>query len=194
MKKNAYKVLTVGLLLGASLFTLSASAPEKSEKKIAIISFRTCLENSKLGKKELAEFEQIKKDLEKEIEKKEKDLNDMAPKFNDEYLDTLTPEAEADLKNKFKGLSQDLSQMQNQYYQMLNQANMQIVQKLSDLVEEAAKAVAQVGGYDMILNKEACFYAKDSYDVSNTVVEEMNKISDKKQENAKKSDEVEKSK
>ncbi len=185
MKNYSYKVLFSSLLFAFSFLALSAKAPDE---KIAIISFRTCLEKSKLGKKELAEFEQIKKDLEKEIEKKEKELNDMAPKFNDEYLDTLTPEAETDLKNKFKSISQDLSQMQNQYYQLLNQANMQIVQKMSDLVEEAAKHVAEMNNFDMILNKEACFFAKDSYDVSDKVVDEMNKISDKKQESEKSKD------
>ena len=111
--------------------------------------------------------------MEQTIDEKEKVLNDMSPKFKDEYLDTLTPEAEAELKNKFKALSQELSQLQNQYYQLLNQAQFQIGQKLGDWIAHASSKVAKQKSLDLVLNEEACFYTTTSNDISKDVVQEL---------------------
>lgn len=173
MKNNAvWFVSGFAATCAASLFIASTPAA-KAPGKIAVVNFKSCLEGSKLGKKEQGQFDQIKKQMESAIEAKEKELNDLAPKFKDEYLDTLTPEAEAELKQKFKTLSQDLSQSQNQFYQLLNQAHYQIVAKLTEQISKASKKVAKAQGFDMILNEEACFYLDPSFDVSTSVVKEL---------------------
>ena len=57
------------------------------------------------------------------LEDTEKQINELATKFNDpEFLDALSPEAEEELKNKFRSLNEDLNRYQNQYYQVLNQS------------------------------------------------------------------------
>src|SRR5260221_295820 len=91
------------LSLAASIFI--ASTPAKSDAKIAVVNFKACIEGSKFGKKEQSRFDEMRKEMEKSLETKEKELNELAPKFKDDYLDTLTPEAEAELKQKFKALS-----------------------------------------------------------------------------------------
>src|SRR5439155_15684406 len=116
---------------------------------------------------------EIKKQMETTIGTKEKELSELSGKFKDDYLDTLTPEAEAELKEKFQRLSHDLSQQQNQYYQLLNQANFQIVQKLSESISTAAAKVAKDKGLDFVLNEEVCFYLAPGYDVSTDVVKEL---------------------
>ena len=103
---------------------------------------KTVLEKSRIGKEEQARFDQMRKQMEQTLEQKEKELNEMAPKFNDEYLDSLTPEAEAELKEKFKNLSQELTQKQNECYQTLNQAQMHVMQKLYEQISEASKKLA----------------------------------------------------
>lgn len=153
--------------------TPAGSSDAKAQTKLGVVDFKLCLESSKLGKQEQSRFEDIKKQMESSIEAKEKELNELAPKFKDEYMDTLKPEAEAELKEKFKRLSQELSQQQNQYYQLLNQANYQIVQKLSDWISTASEKVAKDKGLDIVLNEEACFYNAPHYDVSSDVVKEL---------------------
>ncbi len=143
--------------------------------KIGFVSVRQCVEGSKLGKSEQESFEKLKKQLEQTIEQKEKELNDLSPKFTDEYLDTLTPEAEKDLKEKFKNLSQDLSIQQNQYFQTLNQANMQVMQLLMEKVSKASSEVAKKMGMDLIMNDEVCFFRDDALDVTKEVIGELDK-------------------
>lgn len=171
-----YRVVAFASLAAIAVVSLSSAA---DTPKIGVINFKACFEGSKLGKQEQARFDEIKKQIETTIEAKEKELNDMAPKFSEEYLDTLSPEAEAELKTKFKTLSQDLSQQQNQYYNMLNQANYQIVHQVNDAISQAAKKVAQAKGLELAVNEEVCFYRSPSLDISKEIVLEMDSQFDK---------------
>lgn len=189
MKKISLKHLFFALIAGASIMSLEAAdkAPEKSHKdlKIGLVDFRACVEESKLGKQEQAAFEAIKKKMETVLEEKEKELNELADKLNDpDQLDLMSPEAETELKRKFRALSQELSQVQAQYYQSLNQTNMKIVQKLADTVAEASEMVAKEDQFDLLINNESTFFSKDNLDVSPRIVEKMNWLFD---EEAKKS-------
>ena len=178
MNKKAVWVMS-GFFLACVTYVFIAAVPgasgadSKIQTKIGVVDFKVCLESSKLGKLEQGRFEEIKKQMEASIEAKEKELNEMAPKFKDEYIDTLTPEAEGELKEKFRRLSQELSQHQNQYYQLLNQANFQIVQKISDWIATASEKVAKDKSLDIVLNDEACFFVAPSYDISIDVVKEL---------------------
>jgi outer membrane protein len=169
------KKLCAILLLSTvvSISTPAYAADKLAAPSIGIVSFKHCLENSKIGKQEQARFDQMRKQMEQTIEQKEKALKELSPKFSEEYLDSLTPEAEAELKDTFKNLSQELTQLQNQYYQSLNQTNMQVVQKMYDLITEASKSVAHEKGLDLILNEESCFYKADALDVSAQVVQKL---------------------
>jgi len=163
------------LLFSFIISSVLCFAGEGAPVRIGTVSFKECLERTKYGKQEQARFEQLKSDLEKEISEKEKVLKEISPKFSEEYLDSLTPEAEAELKEKFGRLSQELTHMQNQYYQTLNQANMQVVQKLFEMIGEASKRVAKEKGLVLILNDETCFYKDESLDVTAAVIEDLDK-------------------
>lgn len=169
-----------GFALAGCMGIFLASAPSAqaalNAAEIGIVNFKECIDKSKLGKQEHARFEDFKNQMEKTMEAKAKELNDMEAKFTDEYMDTLTPEAEKDLKNKFKNLSQDLSQQQNQYYQLLNQTNYQIVQKMNDLITQSASKVATEKNLKLILNEEACFFRSSALDISKDVIAELDTL------------------
>lgn len=170
MKK--FSVLAL-FLVQAALLTTNVEAAQK-ELKIAYVNFKQCVEQSKQGKQEEASFELMKKQMENVVEEKEKTLNELATKLNDpDQLDLMSAEAETELKRKFRALSQELNQLQAQYYQTLNQANFKIVQKLSEIVGEASQKVAENQGLDIVLNDETCFFATDALDISPLVVKEM---------------------
>ncbi|MDB6081569.1 MAG: hypothetical protein JWO53_841 [Chlamydiia bacterium] len=186
MKKNSM-MFAGGFAACFAAYVLMGSAPATpTTAKIGVVNFKTCLEGSKFGKQEQGRFDEIKKQMESTIETKEKELNELSPKFKDEYMDQLTPEAEAELKNKFKNLSQDLSQAQNQYYQLLNQANYQIISKMSDWIGTASTKVAKAKGFDIVLNEEACFYRAQSYDMSASVIKELDVLFVEEEKKAKK--------
>ncbi len=161
------------VLAFAALSTFALTSATNTALKVGVVNFKTCFEGSKLGKQEQQRFEEIKKQLETTIETKEKELNELSSKFSEEYLDTLSPEAEAELKGKYQRLAQELSQQQNQYYNMLNQANYQIVHEVGEAIGEAAKKVAAAKGLDLTLNQEICFSNNPSLEISKEVIAEM---------------------
>lgn len=162
------------------------AAPDRVVQKIGLVNFKTCVEQSKIGQQEQANFEAMKKQVEKVLEEKEKGLTELTNKFNDpDYLDSLAPEAEAELKHKFRVMNQELAQQQQQYYQVLSQNNTRIVQQLGETVGAAAKEVAKQMKLDLILNEEAAFFHAPDLDISPAVIAEMNKNFDLEQQKPK---------
>lgn len=170
MKRRFIPILLTAIGLASTAFCADA-APS-----FGIVNFGSCVTDSKLGKQEQASFESLKKQMTSLLEDTEKQLNDLSAKFNDpEYLDGLSPEAEEDLKNKFRTLNEELGRYQNQYYQVMNQANMRIVQTLSTSINTASEKVAKDKKLSMVVNKDACFYFTPGLDVTNLIVAEMDK-------------------
>jgi outer membrane protein len=164
----------LALLTAGSLSSSAFGAEPPSN--VGIVNFGTCVSESKLGKQEQASFESLKKQMATLLEDTEKQLGELSAKFNDpEYLDGLSPEAEEELKTKFRTLNEELSRYQNQYYQVMNQANMRIVQTLSTSINSAAEKVAKDKKLTMVVNKDACFYYTPALDVTKTVITEMDK-------------------
>lgn len=186
-------MLTVSALALGVLVLSAAGAPSQNkdapgyhkidqikQPKIAIVDFKVCVENSKIGKQEQANFDALKKQMETVLEEKEKTLNDMASKFNDiDYLDSLSPEAETELKRKFRALSQELNNQQTQYYQALSQTNMKVVQKITDNVVKASEEVAKKLKIDIILNEDSAFYTNPDLDISMEIVKILDEMFDK---------------
>lgn len=163
----------LGMFASSLLLTSAYSAETPS---IGVVNFATCVSDSKLGKQEQDSFEVLKKQMATQIEETEKQLNDLSAKFNDpDYLDGLSPEAEEDLKNQFRTLNERMGQYQNQYYQVMNQANMRIIQTLSTAINAASAKVAKDKKLSMVLNKDACFYYADTLDMTKPVIVEMDK-------------------
>lgn len=184
---TAVSAATMLLCSAAQTQTPSGQAPSAPQKaiavnsakpiKISIVNFKNCVEQSKLGKQEQANFEGLRKQMETVLEEKEKSLNEMATKFNDpDYLDSLSPEAETELKRKFRALNQELTQFQNQYYQSLNQTNFKVVQKLTEVVTKAAAQVAKDNKIDLILNEEGGFFYSPDLDISAQVISVMDQM------------------
>lgn len=185
MKKLSKKILQA-VSVSFALVALCPAAAEASAAKadqgikMRLVNFKTCVEKSKLGKQEQASFEALKKQMETMLGEKEKTLNEMADKLNDpDYLDSLSPEAETELKRKFRTLSQEASQQQSQYYQAIQQANYKILDKLADVITQASETVAKKYGYHMVMNEEGAYYYDKELDISDDIVSVMDELFDK---------------
>lgn len=180
MKKISQKWASATLVAVTAALLCSATPAEALN--VRYVNFKNCVENSAMGKDEQTQFESLKKEMETTLQAKEKELNALAEKLNDvDYLDSLSLEAETDLKRKFRTLNQEMGAMQNQYYQTLQQANYKIVQKLQEAVAGASATVAKNDKIDLILNEETCFYESANLDITPVVVAEMNKNYKKEQ-------------
>jgi len=180
--KRFISVLIVLIACSQSLFAMDSRAV------IGIVNFMTCITDSKYGKNEQEQLENIKKQWSSLIEETEKELNELTSKFEDQdYLDGLSPEAEEDLKLKHQTLNQDIMKYQNQLYQILNQANYFFIQKMTTNISKASESIASNKKLDIVLNKEACFYTNPKIDITDLVIKEMDKNFEKdtaKNENA----------
>lgn len=187
MKKLRRLLMPLSLLTVCGVLLCSAAEPtatvatsgQNKAQKIAIVNFKTCVEKSKLGQKEQANFDAMKKQMETVLLEKEKSLNDIASKFNDiDYLDSLSPEAETELKNKFRTLNTEFNQQQNQFYQTLSQTNMKIVQKLTDAITLASSDYAKKNQIDIVLNDDSSFFTSPALDISSSIIKVLDETPD----------------
>lgn len=183
MKKHFAKAAIGLTLLGGSL--IASESP-----LIGVVNFATCASQSKFGQKEHENLEALKNQMMSLIEGTEKELKEIASKFEDtEYLDGLSPKAEEELKMKYQALQEDMGRYQNQFYQVLNHANYQMMQKINSTIASAAEKIAKEKKLDYVMNKEACFYINPDLEVTDQVISEMDKSFEvKEKENKKLSD------
>ena len=171
----------------AALIAVASLSAENIDT--GVVNFTTCVTDSKYGKKEQENFESLRKQMSSMIENTETQLREISAKFEDtEYLDSLSPKAEEEMKIKFQTLQEELGRYQNQFYQVLNHANHQMVQKISSSISSASKQIAEKNNLDYVINKEACFYIKPDRDITVQVIAEMDKKYELDAKNKKLSD------
>lgn len=171
MKTTIRAFLVAAVVALASTATSAYAADTTAAPKLGVVNFKQCVEKSKLGKQEAASFEALKTQAEQVLQGKEKELAAIAQKLDDsDYLDSLSNEAEAELKHKFRALNQEMGQQQQQLYHTLSQANFKIVQKLTDAVSAKAKEIGQKLNLNLIINEDACFYYHDGLDITDKVI------------------------
>jgi outer membrane protein len=164
--------------LFATLFCAVAINGQAAEKlpSIGIVNFATCIQESKFGKQEQETLETLKTQLQKSIEDIHIQLNDAVTKLQDtDYLDSLNPEAEKELKVKFQTLNEELNRYQGQYYQIIQQANMRLVQTMNDRINHASEQVAKKDKISLVINREAAFHFSDTLDITKKVIDELDK-------------------
>lgn len=174
------------LLISAIAFGLTCKSFAAETSLIGVVNFTTCITESKYGKNEQSQLENIKSQWTSLIEETDKELKDVSAKFEDqEYLDGLSPEAEEELKTKYRTLNEDMAKYQNQLYQVLSQANYFFVQKMQGYISKASEQVATKTNLNLVLNKEVCFYSKADLEITKQVIVEMDKNYDKDAKNKK---------
>ncbi|MCB1110249.1 MAG: OmpH family outer membrane protein [Chlamydiia bacterium] len=168
-------------ILLTTLFCLTSFKSYADEKiPYGIVNFASCITESKYGKHEQESFEKLREQMTSLINDYNKQLNDIATKFNDpEFVDSLSPEAEQEMKAKFQTLSEELNHYQNQSMQVMQQANMQLVQVMNNHVQKASERIAKQKKIPMVVNKEACFFYNPSFDITKSVIDEMDKSFEK---------------
>lgn len=170
------KKLCICFVIAGLAFTKLIAA----DLSIGFVNFKVCVDKSKRGQQERNSLEALKKNMTDMLEKSNKELEEIAGKLQDQdYMDGLSPTAEEELKQKFQMLSQDFSRYQNQYYQLLNQANYKMLQTLHDNVSQAAEKIREKNCLSLILNEDSTFAYSNSLDYTDEVVSEMNTYFDR---------------
>jgi len=170
-KKNAIICLAV-----LSSLTLSLTA-KPSNTSARVVDFTKCFTDSSYGKREQANFNQMKEQMEKAIQDLSEQMKESAAKLDDEFVrDALSPEAEAELQTKLQTLSGELQRYQQQYYYMLQQANMKTMQTMSEKVKEASHSIAQEKKYPLVMNQEQVFHYTSDLDITSEVISKLDEM------------------
>ena len=147
-----------------------------AEQKVGIVNMENVFMETKLGKQEQASFETMRKQFATLLEDTEKQLRDLNDQLSDkDTLEGLSPEGEAEMKNKFAQLSEEMNRYQQQYQQFMQQGQHRIIQSIFGGITQASEKLAAAKGYTMILNKQACFYSAPTLDVTADMIKEMDK-------------------
>lgn len=163
--KNLSKVLFL-----ASFATLAYAAD------YGIVDFGHCAMESKKGKQEQAGFENLRKQMQQGFEDLNKQFEEVSQKLSDQdYMDGLSPDAEAELKSKHDRLREELMQFQGQSHQILQQSYAKFTQALAEEVNASSEKVAKDKKLIMVINKDQCFYYNPSLDVTSAIIAEMDK-------------------
>lgn len=172
---NFKKMMKAALML--ALFSVATlSYAEAEEIRVGVVDFRTCLEKSYIGQAEQQKLEAMRNEMVNSLESKEKLLTEVMEKLKKpEYLDTLSPQAEEELQKQYASLSEEIQMYQNQAYQALNQAQMKMFQSVSEQVAKSAEYLARENNLDIVLNQESCFYFKRPLEMTQIVVQELNR-------------------
>lgn len=177
---------SAGVNVGAPSISSHSSG---TTSRVGIVKTKKCLEDSKLGKQEQANFEKMKQQMASVLQEKERALEEIEVKLNDDdYMDSISDEAASNLKQKKRALRNEGMQLQNQYMQTLEQANMKIIQQLTEAIRKASALVAQDSTMDapidVILTDEACTYFAPKLDLTDRIVAKMNFLFETEQKDA----------
>lgn len=179
---------SLAMFTGALLFAEPNNVLSKGPLTIGVINTKKCIEESKLGKQEQSTFEKMKKQMESILKDKERILEDIESKVNDDdYMDSISDDAAADLKRKRRVIRQEGMELQNQYLQTLQQANVKIIQKITEMISKASVAVAKDSNppLQVILTDEACTFFAPELDISTRIIAQMDVIFDAEQKENK---------
>lgn len=147
-------------------------------KSIYVVDAKRCLEESKLGKKEKANFDRMKNEMEGILQDKSRALQEIERKLNDDdYIDSISTEAETELKNKKRTLKNEGFQLQSDYYKTLEQVNQKIIQRVTESINKATEELAKENSsIDLVVSVEACAYFAPNIDISSKIIEKMDAL------------------
>ena len=166
-------LLKTGILCS---FAASALFAEDNLTGVSIVDFGQCISESKYGKEEQKNIEKIRNQVTSLISETDKELQELNAKFEDTtFLDSLSPKAEEELRARHQALSDDRQRYQWQFGQIMQQAQMQFIHKMSSQISRASERIAEDNQLDYVINKEACFYYRPHLDLTSLVINEMDR-------------------
>ena len=174
MNKRSVSALLTSALLTSIFVAGSAFAADSA--LIGVVNFASCVTDSKSGQQEEENMQTMRKQIAAMAENTEKELKELTAKLDDtEFVDSLSPKAEEEMRLRVHTLQEDMGRYQNQFYQFLQQAQYQMYQKMSGNIAKASETVAKDKKLDYVINKEACFYIRTDLDVTRDVIAAMDK-------------------
>lgn len=175
------------LLAATSLISSKTALGAAATGAPGVVNFQTCMEKAKIAQDKRRELENFDKQFRVKIDEIQKHCKEIDDKLNNvEYVDSITAEAEENLKKERQAEMQKLMGTQNEFQQIMQQQQMAFSQSFMISLGDAAQKVAKEKKLSHVIAKEACLYYDDNLDLTEDVIAKINAIYDKQQREAEK--------
>jgi len=168
--KSFNKALTVAAIVGLSLVSTVASAAQK----IAVIDVQLVLQSlpqvAVIEQKINAEFQ----DQIQEVTAIREEGNFIVEKLQREAA-TMSEEQKLALQQQISTLGQKMQQKGQPLQQNMQNRTAEERNKLLGLIKQAIDSIAASENYDLIINAQSVPFAKDQYDISQKVLDQVSK-------------------
>ena len=176
-------LISISMLL-AAMFAATIESKENAPAtlNIGVVNFSECIISSKYGQQERKQLEALQNQLQRSLKDLEEQLLALKSKLEDnDYINSLNPIAESDHKMKYQELAEELQRRKTEYYQALQQANMQSMQTMADYIKKSSEIVASQENLSLIINKDAVFHLTQGLNVTSEVIKVLDESYEKDQ-------------
>lgn len=168
--KQLVKHIVAGAMLGSALVSTSVMA----EQKIAVIDvqgiFQAMPQAAEIQNAIQMEF----KDQIEEVNQLQRDGQFYAERLQRDAA-TMSAQEKKDLEQKILAVREELANKGQPLQQNIQRRSNEERNKLLGLIKQAIDSVAAKQGFDLVLNSNAIAFAKDEYDLSEQVLQQVSK-------------------
>lgn len=169
--KTVMKNILTTAVAGSMLMSSAALA----QQKLAVVDvqavFQAMPQAAEISEKIQLEF----KDQIEEVNQLQRDGQFFAERLQRDAA-TMSEKEKQDLQQKMIDVRDKLAEKGQPLQQNIQRRSNEERNKLLALIKQAIDAVAAKEGYDMILNSSSVTFAKDNLDLSEKVLQQVNKI------------------
>jgi outer membrane protein len=169
--KTFTKTLIAGAMLSTALLTTAAQA---AEQKIGVVDVqgivRSLPQYAEIAQVVTGEF----KDQIQEVNSQTEEYNFLLQKFQRESATMSDAEKKA-LEDQIIALQKTLQEKTGPLQQEMQRREQEEQRKLFGLVMQAVNKIAADGEYDVVLNRGTTPFVKPEFDISEQVLEQVNK-------------------
>ncbi len=162
------------LLIAASALLLTSSLALAQDLKIGMVDMQQIMQKSTQIKSANTDLEKQFKPRQDKLNAQQKDFQAAVEKFNREQA-KMAPQDRTQAQNKLIADRDNLQKTAVSFQQDLANAKNSAMQKFSTRFSEVLNKLATSGSYDFILQKQTTPYVNEKYNVTNQVLDLLDK-------------------
>ncbi len=180
-----FRRITLPLAAAGMLLLASLSTAEAAEAfKMGVVDPQTVLEKSKAGRKALDGLKEYVTTRQKLLSRDEEELR-TAEKAIKDQLAKLSETEKKEKETQFRAKIQDYQTRAQEFNQELQGKQKELVDDYMKRIATATQAVAEKGGFALILDKgseqtvKIVIYNKETIDLTDQVIKEFDRVNSK---------------
>lgn len=162
---------TMTLVLMAVLLSAPAAAMAADAAKIGYVDVPYLIDNSPQAEAASDDLQEKFAPQKQELDKRKKELQQVRQKLQKEGM-TMSESKRSELQQRAQQLQRDIKRSQEALQEDLNIERNDAFQGVREAVMQAVQAVAEEGGYDVVVGQNA-LYASDRVNITERVLERM---------------------